>query len=69
MRSLVILLSTAACVHSLVLPPTHAVHERREIHSAQWARRNRLSAEVVLPMRVGLTQSNLDKGHDSLMEL
>lgn len=29
----------------------------------------RVSAEVMLPMRIGLKQSNLQAGHDKLMDL
>ena len=46
----------------------HVVHERRD-HSAPWKRRDALDRDVVLPMRIGLRQSNLDKADDLLMEM
>ena len=47
----------------------HVVHERRERMPRVWVKRSKVSPEIKLPMRVGLTQSNLDRGHDLLMEV
>ena len=47
----------------------HVVHERRERMPRAWVKRSKLASEIKLPMRVGLTQSNLDRGHDLLMEV
>jgi tripeptidyl-peptidase-1 len=47
----------------------HEVHEKRHSHPAGWTRRGELSNSVVLPMRIALTQSNLDKGHKWLMDV
>ena len=46
----------------------HVVHERRS-ESASWTKRDRVHEDVKLPMRIGLSQSNLDKGPDYLMEV
>lgn len=46
----------------------HVLHERRA-ESAQWVKRDRVHQEVKLPMRIGMTQSNLDKGADWLHEV
>ncbi|KOS16763.1 Tripeptidyl-peptidase sed1 [Escovopsis weberi] len=46
----------------------HVVHEKRDINT-HWVKRDRLAANDVLPMRIGLAQRNLDKGHDLLMEI
>lgn len=52
------------------IPSSHRLHER---HLPQWGRhwtkRDKLSSEVVLPMRIGLKQSNLEAGHDRLMDI
>jgi hypothetical protein len=48
---------------------SHVIHEKRSETPRNWKRVARLDADVVLPMRFGLTQSNLDKGHDLLMEV
>jgi tripeptidyl-peptidase-1 len=46
----------------------HVLHERREL-SENWVKRDRVHSEVKLPMRIGLVQGNLHKGHDLLMEV
>lgn len=66
-----------ACVASLaatvLAAPTsihsnHVLHERRDA-SLQWVKRDRLHRDVKLPMRIGLTQRNLDEGHEALMQV
>lgn len=47
----------------------HIVHERRDILPDAWSKVARLGGQEVLPVRIGLAQSNLDKGHDLLMEM
>jgi tripeptidyl-peptidase-1 len=47
----------------------HALHEKRQNPSLDWVKGARIEATAILPMRIGLTQSNLDKGHDLLMEV
>lgn len=51
------------------VPSTHTVHERHspQASSAAWTKRSKVPRGTVLPMRIGLTQSNLDIGHDRLM--
>ncbi|KAH7354976.1 putative alkaline serine protease AorO [Rhexocercosporidium sp. MPI-PUGE-AT-0058] len=48
---------------------SHAVHERRDYVPKAWIKKGRVDADVELPVRIGMTQSNLDKGHDLLMEV
>jgi tripeptidyl-peptidase I len=49
---------------------THAVHEYLTPRIAQqWAKRDKLPSTTILPIRIGLKQSNLDTGHDRLMEM
>ena len=49
--------------------PNHVIHERREVAPRTWHKRSTLGSRMKLPMRIGLKQSNLDKGHDLLMEV
>lgn len=53
---------------SLALPTSnHVVHEKRHIplrHSRQ-----RLDPDAIIPIRIALRQSNLDIGHDRLMDI
>lgn len=57
-------------VSSRSIPATYVTHERHgSPHTEGWARRELADAKAILPMRVGLTQSNLDRGHDLLMDM
>ena len=66
LTSLSILAATAAAAPA---PAHYVVHEKRETAPRAWVKRSRLAPETTLPMRIGLTQSNLDKGHDMLMDV
>ncbi|EGP87472.1 unnamed protein product [Zymoseptoria tritici ST99CH_1A5] len=63
----------AALASAVVAAPVnnfqrHVLHERREV-SHNWVKRDRVHSDVKLPMRIGLVQSNLDNGHDLLMQV
>ncbi|KAI0398917.1 subtilisin-like protein [Xylaria palmicola] len=52
------------------VPSTHALHERHAPHWDQkWAKRAKVPADALLPMRIGLKQSNLEAGHHKLMDI
>lgn len=61
----------AALVASVAAAPSssHKIHERRSDAPKKWMKRDRVSSKAVLPMRIGLTQSNLHRGDDLLMEM
>ncbi|KAJ6086305.1 hypothetical protein N7486_010586 [Penicillium sp. IBT 16267x] len=70
MKSCILFLGAAAVgVLAVPAPYGHAVHERRDFIPASWTEEKRLDASTLLPVRIGLTQSNLDYGHDLLMEM
>ena len=50
-------------------PSPHALHEKRGELPEAWTRRAPASADHVLPVRIGLTQRNLERGYDLLMEV
>ena len=51
-------------------PSTHyVIHEKRDAPMKRWVKREALQPRGLLPMRIGLTQSNLDEGHAMLMEV
>ena len=52
----------AAIVNALPAPSSHIVHERRDSLHPRWLKRDRVPSHKKLPMRIGLTQSNLDQG-------
>jgi tripeptidyl-peptidase-1 len=57
-------------IPAIALPPSpYVTHEKRDLTYSSWAKRDRLSAQDILPLRIGLAQSNLDTGHDLLMDM
>ena len=59
----------AALVNAAPAPIKHVVHEERTILSKDWTKGARIEKSAVIPMRIGLTQTNLEKGYDYLMEV
>jgi hypothetical protein len=68
---LALLIADFLVVGCLAAPLTqnHVVHERRNAHPAGWTRRGELDNRAILHMRIALSQSNLDKGHEWLMDV
>lgn len=71
MISLALLVADFLVFGCLAAPFTqhHVVHERRNTYPAGWIRRGELDNRAILPMRIALSQSNLDKGHEWLMDV
>lgn len=46
----------------------HVLHEKRD-SSRNWIKRDRVDSQVTLPVRIGLVQSNLDRGYEYLNEV
>jgi len=52
------------------VPDTHRLHERHLPHwSARWTKRSKVPSTEMLPMRIGLKQSNLEAGAERLYEM
>lgn len=52
------------------VPATHVLHERHQPHhTAHWSKRSKVPSSALLPVRIGLTQGNLDAGHDRLLAI
>lgn len=66
---MLLLLGAAAAVIALPAPHEYVVHERRDYIPNSWIQSKKLDGSTTLPVRIGLTQSNLDRGHDLLMEM
>ncbi len=69
-------LQTFMCFGALALTTTaaptytsHVVHEKRQIEPLNWQKYSRVDPSTVVPVRVGLTQSNLDNGPALLDEV
>ena len=61
------LAATALALPAVNVP--HALHEKRDVTKASWVKRADVPHAALLPVRIGLTQSNLDKGHEMLMDV
>lgn len=68
MRASLLLFGVTAALASPT-PRNYVVHERRDALPRVWVEESRLDKSAMLPMRIGLAQSNLDRGHDLLMEV
>ncbi|KAI0598664.1 Pro-kumamolisin, activation domain-containing protein [Biscogniauxia sp. FL1348] len=52
------------------IPETHTRHEKRMVEQERsWTKVERAKSEALLPMRIGLKQTNLQSGHDLLMDI
>ncbi|KAI9743631.1 MAG: polynucleotide 3'-phosphatase [Claussenomyces sp. TS43310] len=65
------LLALALTLGAIATPaPKNLVrHEKRDAASPQWAKRTRAPRDMSLPVRIGFVQSNVELGHDRLMEI
>ena len=61
------LLLSLAVADVLRVYASHVVHERRDAIPSSWGDGERVDKRTVLPVRIGLTQSNLDIADDLLM--
>ena len=63
----VLLLATSSLAASIA--NNHVLHEKRSFVPPQWVKRSKLSSSTRMPIRIDLTQSNLEKGQDFLMDV
>jgi tripeptidyl-peptidase I len=61
--------AVAALVSAAPAPLKHVLHEERSIPPRDWVKGARIEKTAVIPIRIGLTQTNLEKGYDYLMEV
>ncbi|KAJ5565531.1 hypothetical protein N7535_007169 [Penicillium sp. DV-2018c] len=69
MKYSLLLCALAAWALAAPTAPEYQLHERRDVIPKAWVEGKELDPKVSLPVRIGLTQSNLDYGHDLLMDL
>ncbi|KAI1269170.1 peptidase S8/S53 domain-containing protein [Xylariaceae sp. FL1019] len=62
-----LLLATAAA--AALVPRSHVVHEKREINEPRWVKKGRAVDSHIVPVRIGLAQSNLDRGYEYMMSV
>lgn len=63
------LCALSASVMAVPRAHNYQLHERRDFIPKSWVEGKKLEGNVSLPVRIGLTQSNLDYGHELLMDL
>ena len=65
------LLPVGALIASAVAAPSlnHVLHEKRDRLPLGWGQAEELDGMTVLPMKIALTQSNLDKADEFLMDV
>ena len=64
----VVLLLTVALGGALSTE-AHIVLEKRDGISARWHKLGRVRPAAILPVRIGLAQSNVNEAHDFLMDV
>ena len=47
-------------------PARHVLHEKRNRPATDWVKGSRIEGSAILPIRIGLTQSNLPNGPEVL---
>lgn len=63
-------LALASPLKKREVPGSHVLHERHLPHwSSQWTKRAKVPSTEILPMRIGLKQSNIDAGRERLLEI
>lgn len=50
-------------------PSSHVLHEKRDLAPKGWVKGERVDSDTIMPVRIGMTQNNLHKGYDLLMEV
>ena len=50
-------------------PATYVLHEKRETAPRHWEKHSRVDQDLSLPVRIGLSQSSLDRGSTLLDEI
>lgn len=61
--------AVASGVLAVPTPNAYTLHERRDHLPSEFSEGKRLAGHTSLPVRIGLTQNNLDHGHDLLTEV
>ena len=69
LSQLVVAVAFVAISTAAPAPSAHALHEKRDAPATDWVKGARIEGDAILPMRIGLTQMNLEKGYDYLMDV
>jgi len=69
---LILATATAFAISIAALPhfnAPHVLHEKREVLQPKWVKRDAVVAGRTLPVRIGMTQSNMHQAHSMLMKV
>ncbi|TFK74740.1 subtilisin-like protein [Pluteus cervinus] len=69
MRFLALLLAVAGTTLAIPTRSSHVVHETRAVNPLEWIQGVRLDASQIIPLRIGLSQQNLDRIEELLMSV
>lgn len=61
--------ASASFVSATPVNAAHEVHEKRSVIPNGWTRQRKVTGDTRLPMKIGLAQSNLDKGYEYLLDI
>ncbi|KAH7336258.1 putative Tripeptidyl-peptidase sed1 [Rhexocercosporidium sp. MPI-PUGE-AT-0058] len=64
-----VLAGLISLAEALPAPATHSLHEKRSSLPRLWARGDRVDKNAILPVRIGLSQQNLEDSYAHLMEV
>jgi tripeptidyl-peptidase I len=68
--SLTTVVTVFSLTHAAPSASIWAIHERRQHGNSAWvARSSEVDGRTIIPLSIGLTQRNLEKGHDFLMDV
>jgi tripeptidyl-peptidase-1 len=68
-KALVAFVAFLAAVNAVAVPAHHEIHEKREFLHKRWTKVDRVESHKLFPMRIGLTQTNLEHGYNHLMDV
>lgn len=66
LATLAVLISLGEAIPTSV---RYTLHEKRSSPSSIWKRSERIDRDAILPLRIGLTQNNLEDGYAHLMDV
>jgi tripeptidyl-peptidase-1 len=65
----IVVLAIAAIANAAPSANKHVLHEKRSMPPSDWVKGARIEGSAIVPMRIGLTQTNLENGADLLEEV
>lgn len=67
--ALAISLLFSTIVSGSAISSGHVIHEKREVSAEGWMKGSRLHPDTKIPLRISLTQQDLERGHEYIMDV